>query len=47
MIPLAVDHNHTTGKIRGLLCSSCNLFLGLVENTKKMKQSQEYLKLWE
>ncbi len=28
---LAVDHCHTTGKIRGLLCSSCNLNLGIYE----------------
>lgn len=29
---LAVDHSHSTGKIRGLLCAACNPALGLVHD---------------
>lgn len=30
---LSVDHCHLTGKIRGLLCSSCNKALGLMKDS--------------
>jgi len=29
---LVIDHNHKTGKIRGLICERCNRFVGYIEN---------------
>ena len=39
-----VDHNHATGKIRGLLCSYCNLTLGNAkESIQRLQQCAQYL----
>lgn len=34
-----VDHNHTTGTIRGLLCSACNTAIGLLKEDAEIFQS--------
>lgn len=31
---LVVDHNHSTGLIRGLLCSVCNKAIGLLDDDR-------------
>ena len=45
-----VDHNHTSGKIRGILCHTCNTALGHYEKygslfKKYLSNDQEYVKL--
>jgi hypothetical protein len=41
---LCVDHDHTTGKVRGLLCDTCNRSLGLLkDNIEVMKRAVTYL----
>lgn len=41
----AVDHNHTTGEVRGLLCNNCNAAIGLFEeNEETLYSAIEYLK---
>lgn len=42
---LAVDHNHETGAIRGLLCGKCNQSLGLFQNSiDNLKVAAKYLR---
>jgi hypothetical protein len=42
---LAVDHNHATGEVRGLLCKPCNRdVLGhLRDNTEALQRAIDYL----
>jgi len=42
--PLCVDHNHTTGEVRELLCNDCNALLGFAkENLEVLENAIQYL----
>lgn len=41
---LHVDHCHTTGKVRGLLCESCNLSIGRMgDSPSRLRSAAAYL----
>ena len=43
---LAIDHCHTTNKVRGLLCNSCNLGLGCFkDNLDILASAIKYLEM--
>lgn len=44
LVSLAVDHDHKTGKVRGLLCSKCNCLLGYAKDSIiNLKKAIDYL----
>jgi hypothetical protein len=41
-----IDHDHKTGKVRGILCRSCNTMLGQVcEDVQVLKDAITYLEM--
>lgn len=45
---LSVDHNHATGKVRGLLCHHCNALIGYSkENVYTLQKALEYLEKYD
>lgn len=43
---LFVDHNHETGKVRGLLCQRCNFLIGQArDNVKILRSAIKYLEM--
>lgn len=43
-LSLAVDHNHKTGTVRGMLCRKCNQGIGLFsDNPTRLRMAADYL----
>jgi len=43
---LSIDHDHTTGKVRGVLCYSCNKALGMFYDIpERLENAANYLRL--
>lgn len=42
---LSIDHDHETGKVRGLLCNNCNRAIGLLgDSVSTLLDAVEYLR---
>ena len=42
-----LDHDHSTGQLRGVLCRNCNMALGLFgDDPRLVEAAEKYLKYW-
>lgn len=45
--PLAIDHCHSTGRVRALLCHACNHALGkMADDPARLRAAADYLERW-
>lgn len=40
---ILIDHNHKTGKVRGIICGHCNIILESVEDKEVLIRVLNYL----
>lgn len=46
MKPWTVDHDHGTGKVRGILCQNCNAGIGMLgDDPATLRAALRYLKV--
>lgn len=45
--PYCIDHNHATGRLRGLLCHGCNGGLGFIEKLGWLEKATAYLEKYD
>lgn len=41
---LCIDHDHSTGEVRGLLCNDCNIAIGRIRTSKHLDAAAAYLR---
>lgn len=41
--PLVIDHCHKTGKVRGLLCRTCNMLLHYIDDESTRERIEKYV----